>query len=86
MIGNRRNMFLKSKKSTNQFNRRLLRPAPSTASLCDDSTIYRGIRLWNVLPSAAKSGRGMSIFRQEAGQFLSASSHIHRPHQHHQLY
>jgi hypothetical protein len=64
------------------------RPAPST-SLRGDSTVYRGIRLWNVLPSAAKSCRGMSMFKREAGQFLSApeaSSRIHRPHQHHQLY
>jgi hypothetical protein len=89
MIGNRRNMFLKSKTSTNQFNRRLSRLAPSTASLRGDSTVYRGIRLWNVLPSVAKSGRGISIFRQEAEQFLSVSEEslrIHRPHQHHQLY
>jgi hypothetical protein len=48
------------------------RMAPST-SLRGDSTVYRGIRLWNVLPSAAKSGRGMSMFRRKAEQFLSAS-------------
>jgi hypothetical protein len=41
-------------------------PALST-SLRGDSTVYRDIRLWNVLPSAAKSCRGMSIFKREAG-------------------
>jgi hypothetical protein len=64
------------------------RPAPSTR-LRGDSTVYRGIRLWNVLPAAAKFCRGMSMFKRETGQFLSvpeASSRIHRPHQNHQLY
>jgi hypothetical protein len=59
------------------------RPDPST-SLRGDSTVYRGIRLWNVLPSVAKSCRGMSMFRRQAGQLLSASeasSRIYRPHQ-----
>jgi hypothetical protein len=47
------------------------RPSPST-SLRGDATVYRGIRLWNVLPSPAKSFRAMSMFKREAGQFLSA--------------
>jgi hypothetical protein len=37
-----------------------------------DSTVYRGLQLWNELPSTAKSCRGMSMFWREAGQFLSA--------------
>jgi hypothetical protein len=44
-----------------------------------DSNVYRGIRLWNVLPSAAKSYRGMSVFRQEVGQFLTASECFRAP-------
>jgi hypothetical protein len=62
------------------------RSAPST-SLRSDSTVYCGIRFWNVLPSAAKSCRGMSMFRREAVHFLSASSEaslrIHCRNQHH---
>jgi hypothetical protein len=53
-------------------------PALST-SLRGESTVYRGIRLWNVLPSAAKSCRGMSVFRQEVGQFLTASECFRAP-------
>jgi hypothetical protein len=44
------------------------RPVPLTG-ISGDLIVYRGIRLWNVLPSAAKSCRGMSMFRREAGQF-----------------
>jgi hypothetical protein len=47
-----------------------------TTSLRGDSTV---IRLWNVLPSAAKSFRGMSVFRQEVGQFLTASEGFRAP-------
>jgi hypothetical protein len=59
-----------------------------STSLRGDSTVYRGIRLWNVLPSAANSCRGMSMFKREARRLLSASeasSRTYRPHQHHQL-
>jgi hypothetical protein len=48
------------------------RPVPSTC-LRNDSTVYRCICLWNVLPSAAKSCRGMSMFRRETGQVFSSS-------------
>jgi hypothetical protein len=45
-------------------------PIPVT-SLRGDSALYRGIRLWNVLPSAAKSSFSIGNFRREAKRFLT---------------
>jgi hypothetical protein len=62
-------------------------PVPGT-SLRGDSALYRGIRLWNVLPSAARSSFSIGTFKQEAKRSLTTtdlSNHTHRPH-HHQLY
>jgi hypothetical protein len=59
-------------------------------SLRGDSALYRDIRLWNVLPSAAKSSFSIGTFKREAKRFLTttdSSNHTHRPHHHHhQLY
>jgi hypothetical protein len=58
-------------------------------SLRGDSALYRDIRLWNVLPSAAKSSFSIGTFKREAKQFLTttdSSNHTHRPHHHHKLY
>ena len=48
-------------------------PIPRT-SLRNDSTIYRGIRLWNFLPAAAKESRTISSFKKEAERYLSGLS------------
>jgi hypothetical protein len=63
-------------------------PVPVT-SLRGDSALYRGIRLWNVLPSAAKSSFSIGTFKREAKRFLTTADSTnltHRPHHHHQLY
>jgi hypothetical protein len=49
----------------------------------------RGIRTWNVVPSAAKSSFSFGTFRREAKRLLTtadSSNHIHRPHLHYWLY
>jgi hypothetical protein len=64
-------------------------PIPST-SLRNDSTIYRGIRLWNTLPAAAKESRSIIQFKREAGKYLGELAAARRTqgqqHQHHQTY
>jgi hypothetical protein len=65
------------------------RPVPRT-SLRNDSTIYRGIRLWNYLPSIAKQSRSISLFKREAERYLGELAELSRPlrqrHHHHQIY
>jgi hypothetical protein len=66
----------------------ILNPVPFTI-LIGDSALYRGIRLWNVLPSAANSFFSIGTVREEAKRCLTtvdSSNHIHRFHHHHQLY
>jgi hypothetical protein len=66
-------------------------PTPSTA-LRNNSTLYRGIRLWNSLPSPVKTfrSRNLTAFKQEVVRFLvaldSASNTRRDQHHHHQLY
>jgi hypothetical protein len=47
-------------------------PVPVT-SLRSDSALYRGIRLWNVLPFAAKSSFGIGTFMRETKRFLTTA-------------
>jgi hypothetical protein len=65
------------------------RPVPRT-SLRNDSTIYRGIRLCNYLPSIAKQSRSTSLFKREAerylGELVELSRSLRQRHHHHQLY
>jgi hypothetical protein len=65
-------------------------PTPIT-SMRNNSTIFRGIRLWNCLPAIAKESRSISRFKREAEQFLvglaeSTHSRRHHHHHHHQTY
>jgi retron-type reverse transcriptase len=64
-------------------------PVPRT-SLRGDSTVYRGLRLWNFLPPAAKQCRSIESFKREAGRFLGELAELSRPlrhqHHHHQIY
>jgi hypothetical protein len=62
-------------------------PVPVT-SLRGDSALYRGIRLWHVLPSAAKFSFSIGTFKRKSKRFLitaDSSNHPRRPHHHHQL-
>jgi hypothetical protein len=64
-------------------------PVPST-SLRGNSTIYRGIRLWNSLPSTVKSHRNISRFQAEVRRHLAgldaAAGTRRGHHHHHQMY
>jgi hypothetical protein len=63
----------------------LVIPNPvSVTSLLGDLALYSGIRLWNVLPSAAKSSFSIGTFKRKAKRFMTtvdSFNHTYLPHQ-----
>jgi hypothetical protein len=54
------------------------RLVPRTA-LFNDSTIYRGIRLWNYLPPIAKQIQSIFLFKREAERYRGVLVELSRP-------